>query len=46
MNQVANDIREAAAEIRELRRQNELLQAKVSAFELAGRLLDAQPPAP
>jgi hypothetical protein len=43
-NELKNLLIEAAAEIDTLRRRNEVLQAKVDGFELAGRLLTASEP--
>lgn len=44
MNQLAQDIQNAAREIRDLRHANALLSAKVQGFEMAARLADSQPP--
>jgi hypothetical protein len=44
MNQLAQDIQDAAREIRELRHANALLSAKVQGFEMAARLVDSQAP--
>lgn len=44
MNQLAQDIQDAAREIRDLRHANALLSAKVKGFEMAARLVDSQPP--
>lgn len=43
MNQFAQDIQDAAREIRALRHDNALLAAKVQGFEMAVHLVNSQP---
>lgn len=44
MTDIEAHVRNAIDEIARLRRENEILRAKVDTFELAGRLLSAQVP--
>ena len=46
MNQLANDIQEAAGEIRRLRNDLALAHAKLDGFEMAFHLVNSTPPNP